>query len=91
MAISSYGRHETLIQVIEAEEREDRATIAARWIPNEETVGACKNDLCGYVRTVPFDAINEWCDSCGTGSVVSILVLLGLVGTKEVDCKRRRK
>jgi len=88
---TSYGRQETLIRLIEKKQKIDRIRIITDWSPGKEVVGICTRSNCGYVRDVPQDAINDWCESCEAPSVVSLLVLLGLVELKEVDSKKRRR
>lgn len=40
-------------------------------------VGACKR--CGHTTEVEPDCVDGWCEVCDCGSVVSVLILAGLI------------
>lgn len=41
--------------------------------------GICKNPDCDYTTEVEPDSDSGWCEECGEGSVVSCLVLAGII------------
>jgi len=45
---------------------------------NEVVPGICMNEGCDYTTDVESDASHSFCESCGTKSVRSIMVLVGL-------------
>lgn len=49
---------------------------------DEIVPGICTTPLCDYSTDVEPDQRTGWCESCGTNTVKSCLVLAGLIRTK---------
>ena len=65
--------------LVEAEGFSDSEELLETFITNEVVPGICKNPGCDYTAQVEPDSRSGYCEVCDTQSVVSCLVLAGVI------------
>jgi hypothetical protein len=72
-------RRAKLDKLIEIEGFESADALFAAVISDSVSPAICLNDCCDYTAEMEPDQDRGWCEACGTNTVVSALVLAGLV------------
>ena len=80
MALSEERQHELLERVVEATGFDDTMELLEYYGMDNVVPGACSNEGCTYVGSeCEPDADGCWCEECDTPSVVSCMVLGGII------------
>jgi len=72
-------RQAKLSQLVESEGYDSLDDLLAAVIADSVSPAICLNDGCDYSAEMEPDQDRGWCESCGTNTVASALVLAGLI------------
>jgi hypothetical protein len=76
---SAEKRRAKLSQLIEIEGFESEEALLAAVIVDSVSPAICMNDGCDYTAEMEPDQDRGWCEACGTNTMVSALVLAGII------------
>lgn len=68
-----------LEKLMEIEGFEDSLEFMGAYITDSVSPGICKNPGCDYTIEVELDQTKGWCEDCNTQSVVSGMILAGVI------------
>lgn len=79
MTLSPAGGQAKLNQLVEIEGYASLEELLEAAVFDSVSPGICQTIGCDYTTEVEPDQTEGWCEICGKGSVVSALILAGLV------------
>jgi hypothetical protein len=80
MRVLSEGvRAAKLAKLVELEGFEDENELFAAAMSDSVSPAICLNEGCDYTAEMEPDQREGWCEACGTNTVVSALILAGII------------
>jgi hypothetical protein len=79
MVLSSAERKAKLAKLLEIEGYENIVQLGEAVFSDAVSPAICANEGCSYTCEMEPDQDQGWCDECGTNSMVSAMVLAGLI------------